>query len=63
MSGKAALASVAVFLAIWWGYFYVIDVWVGSTGWLFHGLTLTIILVSFAAAWASGAYVSTRRKD
>lgn len=70
MSGKAALTSVAVFVAIWWGFFFLIshwrfgpDAWSEPEKWVLGGLILTTISVSFAAAIACGAYIDTRRKD
>jgi hypothetical protein len=62
VSGKAALASVAAFLAVWAPYLLLMARW-PVDGWLLDSLTAATLLASFAAGIASGAYVDTRRKE
>jgi len=59
MSGKAALASIAAFCAIW--TFYMVMVTLAPT-WV-HALTWAAIALSFVAGICAGAYLDTRRKD
>lgn len=67
---KALLGSVLGFLAVWWGYFYLVshwpfgpDTWSEPEVWVLRGLTLTTVVVSLGVGIVCGAYVSTRTKS
>lgn len=69
MSGKAAAASVCGFLAVWWGYFFLVshwpfgDSWSEPERWTLSALSITAVVVSIGVGIACGAWVDTRRKD
>lgn len=59
MSGKAALASIVAFCAIWALYLLLVAL---APTWL-HALTWAAIALSFVAGICASAYLDTRRKD
>lgn len=60
MSGKAALAAVAIFVSVWAAFFKLVT---NVEGLLLDVLIFLTIFVSFAASMVCAAYIDTRRQD